>query len=440
MLFDKIKEDLKEIISKQEHEKFINNLNYNEKKSKSNHHVIEAANPLIAKWVKTKYGTKIADMFEGYTKIRPNIEILAQNTSKLSKNTNLILENKTKSTKLNPSYTFESFVVGPSNQFAYTVAQTAIKSNKIYNPIFLYGGVGLGKTHLLQAIGNFYNEDKKTVLYITAEQFMNDYTHALANHSMEQFREKYRKNCDIFLVDDIQFLSRKTETQQEFFNTFETLHKENKQIILTSDKFPKQIVGLEDRLKSRFLSGQTADIQPPELETKISIIKKKCEIDRIKLDDEVIKFIATNMNESIREIEGVLVKINGFTKMMGEKPNLEITRQILKDHIKEKRENITIEEIIDMVSQELNVKKSEIKSKSKISPVVIARRIVIHLTRELTHNSMPTIAKFFTMKDHSAVSKALKKIEETIQKDENFKDKLDLIRNKISNKNVKDSE
>jgi len=221
----------------------------------------------------------------------------------------------TTSTKINPTYTFENFVVGSSNQFAYTAAlSVAEKPGKAYNPLFIYGGVGLGKTHLLHAIGNFNIEKEKVVIYATIEQFMNDFTYHLRNKTIEKFREKYR-DCDILLIDDVQFLSGKERTQEEFFHTFNELHNEHKQIVLTSDQPPKKIAGLEERLKSRFEWGLIADIQPPELETKIAIIKKKCELNGISLDDEIVNYLAANMDSNIREIEGVILKLNAYSTL-----------------------------------------------------------------------------------------------------------------------------
>jgi chromosomal replication initiator protein len=437
MIFDIIKSELQNNISENEFNKYIKNLKQNTKKSKSDLIVLEALNPLVAGWIKTKYASKIADLFESKAKSRPKIEIIVKNSKKTTNKLieKISIENRgTKSTKLNPSYTFESFVVGSSNEFAYSICKSVLNNPAgTYNPVFIYGGVGLGKTHLLQAVGNSFDPEKNIIIYLTAEQFMNDFVYNLQNHTMDRFRDKYR-NCDLLLVDDIQFLSGKERAQEEFFHTFEELHKNKKQIVLTADKIPKQIAGLEDRLKSRFQWGQVVDVQAPELETKIAIIKKKCEIDQIHLDDDIVKYIATNIDENIREIEGIIIKLHSFSKLLGKTLDLELTKEMLKDHINEKKENITIEEIIKIVSSELNIKPSEIKSKSRVQTVANARRMVFYLTRELTHNSMPTIAKYFGMKDHSAVSKALKKVDEMINEDGNLKTKIELLSNKISAK------
>jgi chromosomal replication initiator protein len=248
---------------------------------------------------------------------------------------------------------------------------------------------------------------------------------------MERFKDKYRK-CDLLLIDDIQFLSGKNQIQEEFFHTFEALRNENKQIIITSDKHPKKIAGLEERLKSRFEWGLVADIQPPELETKIEIIHKKCEINRVKLDRDVINYVATIIENNTREIEGILSKLNAYSQLMGVDINIEFARNVLKEQIAEKRLNITIDTIVDIVSKELNVKASEIRSKSRNSGIVYARRVAIYLSRNLTPNSMPQLAHYFGMKDHTAVSHTMKKIHEMMKNDEDFKVKVDELSNKIS--------
>jgi chromosomal replication initiator protein len=250
---------------------------------------------------------------------------------------------------------------------------------------------------------------------------------------MEHFRNKYRK-CDLLLIDDIQFLSGKEETQKEFFHTFNELHTANKQIILTSDKLPSQIAGLEDRLKSRFEWGLTTDIQLPELETKIAIVEKKSELNGIHLSKEIINYIATSLDSSIREIEGLLIKINASADLLGQKIDMDLVRNLLKDQVREKKNNIKLPNIIEVISAELNIKPSDLKSSKRTANIVNARRIVIYLARELTHNSMPDIAKFLGMKDHSSVSKNISKANELIEKDENFRLILENLKNKILTK------
>jgi len=424
---------LKEEISPSEYKRYIKNCHYDPKRSRSDIAYFTVPNILIAKWVQTKYRDKIAHLFEIQSGIRPEVEIhvghvairSAASTSPESKSPTA------KSTHLNPSFTFESFIVGDSNQFAFTAAKSvAEKPGELYNPLFLYGGVGLGKTHLLQAIGNHHAAQGKHVIYTTFEQFMNKFTSHLRSQTMDRFRDHFRE-CDILLIDDVQFLSRKEQTQEEFFHTFNELHQAKKQIVITSDRHPNKIAGLVDRLRSRFEWGLLADIQPPGLETKIAIIQKKCELDGIRLGNDIVHYIATNMGDNIREIEGTIIKLNAMSNMLGQEITLEFAKNAIKDQIKEKQENITIDDIVAIISKELNIKPSDIRSKKRTKNVVNARRIVIYLARNLTPNSMPQIALYFGMKDHTAISHAMKKIKEVIANDENFKVLLEELSNKI---------
>lgn len=432
MVIQMLKNEINEI----DYTRYIKQLTFNEEESKSNLAIYNAPNPLIANWIQTKYADKISHLFEIKTGVKPTVSILVRsiNTPSAQHSTPAIQthSDKTPVALLNPSYTFQNFVVGGSNNFAYVAAKSVSeKPGIVYNPLFIYGGVGLGKTHLMQAVGNVMLAQGKTVIYTSVEQFLNDFSRHLSNRTMDRFKDKYRK-CDLLLIDDIQFLSNKNQIQEEFFHTFEALRNENKQIIITSDKHPKKIAGLEERLKSRFEWGLVADIQPPELETKIEIIKKKCEINRVKLDKEVINYVATIIENNTREIEGILSKLNAYSQLMGVDVNIEFARNVLKEQMAEKRNNITTDLIMEIVSKELNVKTSEIRSKSRNSNIVYARRIAIYLSRNLTPNSMPQLAQYFGMKDHTAVSHTMKKINELMKNDEDFKIKIDELSNKIS--------
>ncbi len=426
--------ELKKEISETEYERYIKKLIYDAKRSKSNLVYFSAPNMLIAKWIKTKYTDKLKHLFELQNEISPEIEItVGKKTHKtpipVAKQSSD--KNTSKSTYLNPSLKFDSFIVGDSNQFAYTTAKSvAEKPGQLYNPLFIYGGVGLGKTHLLQAIGNYHIDMGKTVIYTTLEQFMNSFTSHLQSQTMDRFRDKFRE-CDLLLIDDIQFLSRKEKTQDEFFHTFNELYNANKQIVITADRQPNKIAGLVDRLRSRFEMGLMADIQPPGLETKIAIIQKKCELDGIQLNHEIINYIAANMGDNIREIEGTIIKLNALSSMLNQEITLDFAQNAIKDQLKEKKENITIDDIVKIVSRELNIKPSDIKSKKRTKMVVNARRTAIYLARNLTPNSMPQIAMYFGMKDHTAVSHTMKKITEIIDNDENFKVLLEELSNKI---------
>ncbi|MEA3353441.1 MAG: chromosomal replication initiator protein DnaA [Campylobacterota bacterium] len=424
-------------VSQNDFDRYLKQLVYKKSSSNDEVAVFEVQNKFVANYIKTKFSHILQDIFEKEAHIKPSIEIKIAGERRKSKKSiqdEQMMRNTSESTILNQSYTFESFVVGSSNQMAYTASKAvAEKPGKQYNPLFIYGGTGLGKTHLLQAIGNDAIEKNKNVIYVTVEQFMNDFTFSLKNKNMEHFRNKYRQ-CDLLLIDDIQFLSGKESTQEEFFHTFNELHTANKQIAMTADKLPSQIAGLEERLKSRFEHGLKSHIQIPELETKIAIIEKKSELNGIHLTKDIVNYIATNLDSSIREIEGVLIQINASADLLGQEINLDLVQNLLKEQIKETKENIKLPDIISLVSSELNIKPSDLKSSKRTANIVNARRVVIYLARELTHNSMPDIAKFLGMKDHSSVSKNISAANKLIEKDENFKLLLENLKNKIVNK------
>jgi chromosomal replication initiator protein len=432
LLVDNILQLLKDTISHQEYNRYIKQLEFVEEESKSDSIVFLAPNPLVAKWISTKYKNKIADIYNDETGKKPAVIIKTKRSEQNVKKPTITKEQKVNSTILNPSYTFETFIVGSSNQFAFTSAKSvAEKPGSNYNPLFLYGFSGLGKTHLLQAVGNYVQNQGKSVIYTTSEQFMNDFIYNIKNQTMDRFRQKYRE-CDFLLIDDIQFLSRKEQTQEEFFHTFNELHSLNKQIVLTSDQPPKKIAGFEDRLKSRFEWGLMADVQPPGLETKISIIQKKCELDGVELDNDIVNYIASNMGDNIREIESAIINLNAHAKMLSQDITLEFAKHVIKEHIKEENKDITLEDIIKVISKELNIKPSDIKSKKRSKDIVEARRIGIYLARSLTPNSMPALASYFDMKDHTAVSHNMKKINQILESNENFKVRVEEIRNKIT--------
>ena len=424
-------------VSKNDFDNVLKQLIYKKTSSSDELAVFEVHNKHIASFIKTKYTDILQEILEKETKIKPSIEIIIAGERRRTKKAIINeqqLSSNSDSTILNQSFTFDSFMVGKSNEMAYNSSKAvAEKPGTQYNPLFIYGGTGLGKTHLLQAIGNDAVSKDKNVIYVTIEQFMNDFLFSMKNKNLEHFKSKYRK-CDLLLIDDVQFLTGKETTQEEFFHTFNELKNANKQIVLTSDRLPSQIAGLEDRIKSRFEHGLKAHINLPELETKILIIEKKSELNGIQLTKDIVQYIATNLGNSVREIEGVLIQINANASLLGVDINIELVQRVLKDQIKETKENIKLVDIIDVVSTELNIKPSDLKSSKRTKNVVDARRTVIYLARELTHNSMPDIAKFLGMKDHSSVSKNISKANELIEKDENFRLKLENLKNKIINK------
>jgi chromosomal replication initiator protein len=426
-----ILQQLKEEITEIEYNRYIKQLDYDTKKSTSDLAVFYAPNMLVCNWIKNKYTAKLEHLFEVKTSNNVNVKIALKDSFDKRKTKKKEEKNTTKSL-LNPSHTFDNFMVGGSNQFAYSaVKSVSEKAGEIYNPLFIYGGVGLGKTHLMQAAGNVFQNQGKSVIYTTVEQFLNDFIRHVRNQTMDRFQEKYRK-CDVLLIDDIQFLSNKDTIQEEFFHTFEALRNSNKQIILTADKHPKKIGGLEKRLQSRFEWGLVADIQPPELETKIAIIEKKSEINKVKLSKDIINYIATVIESNVREIEGILSKLHAYSQLMHVDITLDFTKNVLKDQLQEKTANLTLDTITKFVARDLNIKQSEITSKGRAKNIVYARRISIYLCRELTQNTMPQLAQYFGMKDHTAISHTIKKINSLIENDEDFKVKIDELTNKLT--------
>lgn len=331
---------------------------------------------------------------------------------------------------LNPKYTFDTFVCGSSNQFAHAASQAvASRPASSYNPLFIYGGVGLGKTHLLIAIGNevLQNNKNARVCYYTSEKFMNELINCLRYQKMEQFKDKFR-NMDVLLIDDIQFIAGKDRTQEEFFHTFNALYESHKQIVITSDRFPKDIPGLEERLRSRFEWGLIADIQAPDIETKVAILKKKAELDRINLPDDVAMFLASSSSTNVRELEGMLIRLGAFSSLTRSGIHLEMAKDVLKDIIVEKTRELTIEMIQKCVTDHFKIKPAELKSTKKLKTIVFPRQIAIYLCRELTKASYPQIGDRFGGKDHSTIIHSVKKIEKQLGHDLDLKATMDQLR------------
>lgn len=423
----------KEEVSKNEYESYISLLDFSEKLSKADSLVFTAPNELMAKFLQSKYAGKLAYYYEVQSGNKAKVQIHPV-ASKATRSKKVdIAQIKAQSTILNPSYTFENFVVGDSNQYAFTTCKAIAskdKLGKLYNPIFIYGPTGLGKTHLLQAVGNVCLELGKKIIYSTSENFTKDFTSHLKNASMEKFYEKYR-NCDVLLIDDVQFFGKTEKVQEEFFFTFNEVKEHFGQIIMTSDNPPNMLKGITERLKSRFTNGIIADITPPEFETKMAIIRKKCDFSGVKLDEQVITYIATSMGDNIREIEGMITNLNAYSRLINQEITLDIAKSIMKDHIKEQKENISIEDILSVVCKEFNLKASDIRSNKKTQKIVMARRIVIFLARKLTAMSMPSLARLFEMKDHTAISHNMKKINEDIKNSDELRYQIDELKNKI---------
>ena len=314
--------------------------------------------------------------------------------------------------RLNPKYLFDTFVVGSSNQFAHAAARAVAESPAhSYNPLFLYGGVGLGKTHLLHAIGHqiLARRPELKVLYFTAEQFVNQLINSLRFKSMHAFRERYR-SIDVLLVDDIQFLANKERTQEEFFHTFNTLYTSQRQIILSSDSSPRNIPAIEERLRSRFEWGLIADIQAPDLETKVAILRRKADQDGVVLPDDVALFIAYQVKSNVRELEGMLNRVVAFSSLTAKPLSLELAKETLKDILPEEGRRATAADIIKFVARHYGLKVSEIKSKSNSKQIAFPRQVAMFLCKELTDLSYPEIGRQFNDKHHSTVMYSVDKI------------------------------
>jgi chromosomal replication initiator protein len=335
---------------------------------------------------------------------------------------------------LNPKYTFDSFVVGSSNQFANAASMAvAQQSQRTYNPLFIYGGVGLGKTHLLNAIGNYKlaNHPDNKICYIHSETFMNELIQALASKKMPEFREKYRR-MDILLMDDIQFIAGKERTQEEFFHTFNALYESHRNIVVTSDRFPKDIPGLEDRLRSRFEWGLIADIQPPDLETKVAILQKKAQLESIPLPNDVSVFLASNFSSNIRELEGSLVRIAAFASLTHSQITIDLARDVLRDFIKEADRDISVDSILKAVADHYRLTLAELKGKRRTKAVAHPRQVAMYLSRELTSCSFPEIGQKIGGRDHSTVMYAHSKVAESAKADRSLQDDLHSIRTALS--------
>lgn len=339
-----------------------------------------------------------------------------------------------KKLNLNPKYTFESFVVGSCNQFAHAAARSVSEQlGKSYNPLFIYGGVGLGKTHLMSSVGYAVamRDRSKNVLFVTSEEFTNEMINALRFDQMVDFRKKYR-DLDLLMIDDIQFLSGKERTQEEFFHTFNSIYESSKQIIITSDRFPSEIPDIEQRLKSRFSWGLIADIGKPDLETKVAILKRKSFEDNFCLPDDVAYFLAGQVESNIRELVGYLIRVIAMSTLQGIPVSVNLSKIALREILHRNTRTITVDDIISSVAKSFNVKPSDIKSKKKHKLYSLPRQVGMYLSRNLTELSYPEIGSAFGGKDHSTVVYAAKKIENKIELDNSFRNLIDAIRKDIS--------
>ncbi len=406
--------------------------------------VLKANNEFDRDWIQNHYLEFIADTVKEIYGIDIEVKIVAQeNGSAERKTANQQTTASRKETKsalftgfISPNYTFDRFIVGPSNQFAHA-ASTAVarKPGEAYNPLFIYGGVGLGKTHLINAIGNEIiksTSNMARVCCISAEHFTNQVINSIKSNKMEEFRNRYRFGCDVLLIDDIQFIAGKESTQEEFFHTFNTLYESKKQIVLTSDKSPKDMSYLEERLRSRFEWGLITDIQPPETETRIAIIKNKAESEGVVLPNEVGLYIAKNTTSNIRELEGTLTNIIAHAKLLNAEISLDLTKEVLKNIVKSQDNRfVTIEGIQKEVANFYGMRVQDLKSDRKQKNIAVPRQVTMYLARRYTGASYPEIGEKFGGKDHSTVIHAVKKIEKLLGNDPSLTKTVDALSRKI---------
>jgi chromosomal replication initiator protein len=337
--------------------------------------------------------------------------------------------------QLNQRYTFDAFVSGSGNQFAHAAAlAVAERPSKAYNPLFLYGGVGMGKTHLMQAIGHEVKRHypEFSICYVSSEKFTNELINSIKHDRMTSFRERFR-TVDLLLIDDIQFLTGKERTQEEFFHTFNALHESMKQIVIASDRPPKELAEIEDRLRNRFEWGLIADIQPPDLETRIAILQKKAESERVQLPADVANYIAQNIRSNVRELEGALVRLLAYASLTGVAINLVTAQQVLKNFIDQQSRKITIEAIQKAVSEQFGLRLPEIKAKNNSRQIVFPRQIAMYLAKHLTEASLPEIGRQFGGKHHTTVLHSIEKIDKQKQLDKDLNRTLNKLTETLSN-------
>ena len=401
---------------------------------------------LFLEYVKKKYEFLLKVTIEELTGISCEITFIPKDSIKEEEPEKKLIQNHTaavsqlaiQNANLNPRYTFDTFVVGKNNNLAHAASLAVAESpGEIYNPLFIYGGVGLGKTHLMHSVAHFIlkNNPSAKILYVTSEKFTNELIDAIRNKnnvSTTEFREKYRNN-DVLLIDDIQFIIGKESTQEEFFHTFNALYEAKKQIIISSDRPPREIETLEDRLRSRFEWGLTVDIQPPDYETRMAILRKKEELEGYNIDNEIIKYIATNVKSNIRELEGALTKIVASSKLNNKEINLELAEEALKDLISPNAaREVTPQLIINVVSEHFGITPLDLIGQKRSKELVFPRQIVMYLCGDMTNESLQNIGKALGGRDHTTIIHGTKKIASELKTDENLKNTIDILKKKIN--------
>jgi chromosomal replication initiator protein len=397
---------------------------------------IEVPDEFFKEWIENRFKDAVLEVFAEMNtqatlvfEVNPNL-IQKKTHTAFKQIQEQFKEEPVNSIKLNPRFTFDEFVIGPSNHFAYAASRAiADAPGKIHNPFFVYGKSGLGKTHLMQSIAHsvFKRDPGAKITYLSSERFMNELITAIQTKKTDAFREKYR-GVDVLIIDDVHFIAGKEATQQEFFHTFNVLYDNHKQIIMSSDRPPKEISNLEERLVSRFCWGLIADIQPPDFETRVAILKKKIEKELVKIPQDVLEFIAQTITSNIRELEGALVRVMAFALIENKLVDIATTRNVLKDMVNEKPKRVDSDSILDQVSLYFNVSKNDLKSKRRSKNIIRPKQIAMYLLRELTEYSFPEIGDFLGGKDHTTIMYACKKIKASLPNDQGLQTCVNSIR------------
>lgn len=403
---------------------------------------IGVPNKFFGEWLDTHYASLLAEAVStarggGQTTVAFTVrEKASLHHSETATSTNVQRTgNQGKSRRgiqLNPKYTFKNFVVGAGNQFAHAACMAvAEQPGQTYNPLFIYGGVGLGKTHLLNAIGNHVAEQSDLrIAYLTTEQFTNEVINSIRYDKMMDLRKRYR-HIDMLMIDDIQFLVGKERTQEEFFHTFNALYEGHKQIVLSSDRFPKDMPDIEERLRSRFEWGLIADLQPPDVETRIAILRKKSEDEGVTLPEDVIQFLSVTMKSNVRELEGSLVRLGAYASLTGQAITLELAKNLLRDLIGDKKKVVAMDDIQEVVCAQFHVKLTELKSRRRSKTLVHPRQIAMYLCREMTDASYPEIGRQFGGKDHTTIIHACRQVAKAKETDTALQTTIDTLKEQI---------
>lgn len=439
-LWDEILDKMKEKISKPSFETWLKHTEARDLKEDTFY--VSVPNEFTKNWLDQRYTQVISALLYEVTGVNLQVKFIipedqVDNIEENNSASKIIKPKNNIANMLNPKYTFDTFVVGAANRFAHAASLAVAEAPaKSYNPLFVYGGVGLGKTHLMHAIGHYVLEHHpdKNVMYLSSEKFTNEFINSIMENKAENFRNKYR-NVDILLVDDIQFLAGKEQTQEEFFHTFNTLHEENKQIIISSDRPPKEIPTLEDRLRSRFEWGLITDISPPDLETRVAILSKKAKAEGLTdISNDVMHYIANQIDTNIRELEGALVRVVAYSSLINEDVNLELATEALKDIIPNNQAKVISAKMIqNIVADKYDLKLNDFLSKKRTRAIAYPRQIAMYLTRELTDLSLPKIGQEFGGRDHTTVIHAHNKIIEELKTDEVLANEIKNITEEIKN-------